>query len=213
MRYVYLYLFGGVYLDTDSTCLRPLDSLPLARLPGSIVASTLRLEGRPISSPPPAVKLTRRVSTQAPGTAIFGTQHTRCATPAAWPDCVANAFMAAPPRHPLLALAINRLQFSSRRGAAVLHTAGPGFLTRVLQAWGLPSPDPQRGGWGFGNVTIHMPITLRDGGELRPSILYPSEWNATTNACGQGSAAELESCAMRLPRAVVATFWTHRWKA
>lgn len=170
VRYLYLYLFGGVYLDTDSTCLRSLDSLPLA-----------------------------------PGEAIFGTQHSRCATPDAWPDCVANAFMAAPPRHPLLALAINRLQFSSRRGTAVLHTAGPGFLTRVLQAWGP--------GWGFGNVTIHMPMTLRDGGALRPSILYPSEWNATTNACGQGSTAELDACAARLPRAAVATFWTHSWKA
>ena len=111
--------------------------------------------------------------------------------------------MAAPPRHPLFALLINRLQFHARRGNSVLHTAGPAFLTHNIAAW--------RTSWGFGNVSVHTPFV--DGAVMRPSILYPSPWNASENACGRGSAVELDRCAARMPAVFVNTFWTHTWKA
>ena len=60
-------------------------------------------------------------------------------------------------------------------------------------------------------MTVHGPLI--EGGALRPSVLYPTEWNASVHACGAGAAAELEACARRLPRTFVTTAWTHAWKA
>ena len=85
----------------------------------------------------------------------------------------------------------------------MLHVAGPAFLTRSLVAYTL--------GWRLGNVSVHMPFT--DGAVTRPSVLYPTPWNASEQACGRGSAAELERCAARMPAVVVRTQWTHTWKA
>ena len=75
VRLLYLYAYGGVYMDIDFACLKPLEDLPLP--PGRFVAG---YQERDQSSP----------------------------------QAIANAFMAAPPRHPFVAYLIQQLNVSSR---------------------------------------------------------------------------------------------------
>lgn len=99
VRYFYLYRYGGVYMDLDFTCLRPLEELPLTA-----------------------------------GYVSLGFQHSTIQTI----ESVANAFMVAPPRHPFIAMLIERL----RKTAHLLYhsrthpmkSTGCAFLTRAVRA-------------------------------------------------------------------------------
>lgn len=99
VRYFYLYRYGGVYMDLDFTCLRPLEELPLTA-----------------------------------GRVSLGFQHPTIQTI----ESVANAFMVAPPRHPFMAMLIERL----RETAGLLYfgkphpmrSTGCAFLTKAVRA-------------------------------------------------------------------------------
>ena len=104
VRYFYLYRYGGVYMDLDFTCLRPLEELPLTA-----------------------------------GRVSLGFQHGSIQTT----ESVANAFMVAPPRHPFIAMLIERLRQTARlrywtphAGSKVhpMKSTGCGFLTRAVRA-------------------------------------------------------------------------------
>ena len=104
VRYFYLYRYGGVYMDLDFTCLRPLEELPLTA-----------------------------------GRVSLGFQHGSIQTS----ESVANAFMVAPPRHPFIAMLIERLRQTARlrywrphAGFKVhpMKSTGCGFLTRAVRA-------------------------------------------------------------------------------
>ena len=112
VRYFYLYRYGGVYMDLDFTCLRPLEELPLTA-----------------------------------GRVSLGFQHPTIQTI----ESVANAFMVAPPRHPFIAMLIERL----RETAGLLYNGKPhpmrstgcSFLTKAVRAAALA---PGLGGGGGG---------------------------------------------------------------
>ena len=164
VRLLYLYAFGGVYMDIDFACLRPLVELPLP-----------------------------------PGTFIAGYQLRNKRAPHA----VANAFMAAPPRHPFVAFLIQQLNASARLPGAsvpltgVLEATGPVFLTRSISAY-------RAAHGGHANVTIHEMPTI-----------YPFA-STEKNLCGRGTKPELATCRTALAgtSAGLVTFWTHNetWK-
>ena len=161
VRYAYMYIFGGVYMDLDFTCLRSLDAMALA--PGTVTLG---------------YQLANRNDREA----------------------VANAFMAAPPRHPFFKRVLEeipRAQRATRRTHPTEVTGGL-FLTALVREWqarGLPGLQV-------------LPIPL----------VYTSAWNAPKFACGTGRTRpprlrelELDRCAARLNRSAVTTFWTHSW--
>jgi len=98
---------------------------------------------------------------------------------------VANAFMAAPPRHPLFENLIKSLQYNMR--GDVLECTGPSFLTKNIKKY-------------TGNdVKIYdMPI------------LYTHEWNETSpeiETCNVST----EMCKKIYPDSYTSTVWTHTW--
>ena len=156
VRLLYLYAYGGVYMDIDFACLKPLEDLPLP--PGRFVAG---YQERDQSSP----------------------------------QAIANAFMAAPPRHPFVAYLIQQLNVSSRlRGPnSVLEATGPAFITRSVNAYRATHG-------GHANLTIHAMPTV-----------YPFAWDEK-NKCGLGTPPELAACKKVLDgtSAGLVTFWTHK---
>ena len=160
-----LWVYGGVYMDLDFTCLRSLDAVD-----GFLPAGTVTLGYQ------------------------FENRNDR--------EAVANAFMAAPPRHPFIREVLNALPYAQKKTRRTHPTEATGvtFLTKAVRSW-----YAQR----------------REGLQVLPiPLIYTSAWNARHPPCGSGVAQsprlldhELDSCARRLNRSAVTTFWTHSWVA
>ena len=163
VRLFYLHRYGGVYLDLDFACLRP---------------------------------LSRVVHSQA-NTFYVGRQHdpTDEAAPRPWRrgagplEQVANAFMAAPPRHAFTSYLLRRVRTVSLRKPWSL---GPPFLTAAVRAY---QQEAQ---------ATSAPLTLLDF-----CTIYGVQWNER-HVC---DASRLEQCAALMPRSVTTTFWMASWHA
>jgi hypothetical protein len=150
------------------------------------------------------------------------------------PESVANAFIAAPPRHPFLAVVIHHLNSTAglrQRGKIhPLQATGCAFLTRMVRLWQETFGDTAPGG----GLRIGHPRGLAWGGANRTKLfgqamsvylmprIYNSDWMATgptSHPCGCDQArgcttrGELANCSKSplLRNAVVTTFWTHTW--
>ena len=110
VRYFILYLYGGVYMDTDFTCLKDLAPL-IASNPGEAVLGN-RHAGMNIS-----------------GRTGQGFSHNISALSFEIP----NAFMAVPPAHPFMAFVIGHLR--ALEANSVLRSTGPSMLTAAFRAW------------------------------------------------------------------------------
>mmetsp|Transcript_5029 Transcript_5029/g.16141 ORF Transcript_5029/g.16141 Transcript_5029/m.16141 type:complete len:364 (-) Transcript_5029:173-1264(-) len=120
-RYFYLYLFGGVYIDLDVHCLRPFEALPLT----NGVAAFGHLEKKDL--------LFDRCCRRDIGSCANATCVRRRS------EAVPNAFMAAPPRHPLFAALILDLSSAKdvtyKNRSSPLAATGPIYLANRLYEW------------------------------------------------------------------------------
>lgn len=120
------------------------------------------------------------------GHAVFGNQ---MRDPEAT-GAVANAWMAAPPGHPLFHLLIHSLEGSKTKD--VLHATGPRYLTKVIRAYKAKAKDPR--------VTIHPMPTI-----------YSHQWNDRGKAI-EACKGSTEACRKAFPSSLFSTVWTHTWK-
>ena len=139
-RYFMLYLYGGVYVDLDMLCLRPFESLPL--VPGEAAFAYVRTLG--YDSARKCCKHDEALCTN--GTCVLGDS-----------EIVPNAFMAAPPRHPLFAQMLLHLAhakdkpFHHKRGHPLAAT-GPVYLANNLRHWAVDR--------GRGHVRVHPATSI-----------------------------------------------------
>lgn len=196
VRYFYLYRYGGVYMDLDFTCLRPLEELPLT-----------------------------------PGRVALGFQHGTIHTM----ESVANAFIAAPPRHPFMAMLIRRLNATARvtyKGRVhPMKSTGCAWLTAAVKSW-----QQQFGHTGVLRIghpggyklladaaAANRTVTALEGAaltvHLRPRIFnsdfiypqfHPCKCDPRTRC---DTPRELARCpqGLDMDKAVVTTFWTGAW--
>jgi hypothetical protein len=233
-RYLYLYLFGGIYMDLDVTCLRPLTKLPLTA-GKAIFAFQYNVTS---------------LHTNKSSTNPDERRH----------DQVANAFMAAPPAHPFIAHVISLMVQRSRgllqRPTPEAHNAG-----RTI--FGTDNGSKSNGGAGKGNSSSrgdggvvnsdHSGGAAAASGGSSGSAVDTGSKNARISAidatgpsllshalrtwpkgdvqvlplarvygsrpydrshggrarCGKGAEEELQACAVAHPESVTTTFWTH----
>jgi len=121
------------------------------------------------------------------GKAIFGHQFRDVHEP----GTIANAWMAAPPNHPLFTLLIHSLENTKSIGD-VIDATGPRFLTSVINEY-----IRER---GKTDVVLHkMPL------------IYSHSWNQKSDQirhCPESTA----DCRKYFPRSLFSTVWTHTWK-
>ena len=153
VRLLYLYAFGGIYMDTDFACLKSMEALPLPD-----------------------------------GQVVLGYQ----IRDESWPNAIANAWMAAPPGHPLIAFLIASLPLHAHK--RVHEATGPEYLTARYKEY-MRSPYN-----GWRHVTVY-----------RMPLIYPFQWDESCEPlCGRGNTkAELQSCAQHFNESITVTFWTH----
>ena len=152
VRLFYLYLYGGVYADLDVMCLRPFESLPLT--PGE---AAFGYQGLGYTNSLMLKKCCEDHEAKCTnGSCVHrGT------------DQVPNAFMVAPPRHPLIAQLILGLQraastnFKGKLGHPLAAT-GPVYLSSGIQHW--------VSGLGRGHVVVHRPPRIFSGGYVGTSF-------------------------------------------
>ena len=148
-RYFILYLYGGIYMDTDFTCLRDLTPL-LEASAGDVV---LGIRGKNISG-----------RTGPRSTINFSASFE-----------VPNAFMAAPPGHPFIAFVIGHLR--ALEALSVLRSTGPSMLTGALKAWqdrGLEQVQLLPGSALYPDCGRGTPSDIRNC-----TLQWPDAWAAT----------------------------------
>jgi len=101
---------------------------------------------------------------------------------------IANAFMAAPPRHPLFHFIIHSLQDSASK-KNVLESTGPKFLTNCIQKYRKYRNDV---------TVIDMPI------------IYSHEWDENVNGL-ERCKKDVQYCRTLFPESYMTTFWTATW--
>lgn len=113
------------------------------------------------------------------GHAVFGYQLKNRKSPQA----IANAFMAAPPKHPLFAFLISNLWKTKHRH--VLYATGPGYLTRMIKQYRGEDVD-----------VYDMPY------------IYTYEWDAKPSKQCDSQAM----CRKMYPDSYTSTVWSGSWK-
>lgn len=98
---------------------------------------------------------------------------------------IANAFMAAPPMHPLFENIIHSLKYNTEGN--VLDCTGPRFLTRQIKKY-----------IGTDIVIHEMPI------------IYTHEWNEDGKKVRDCS-VDTNKCREHFPESYTSTVWTHTW--
>ena len=159
-RFFYLHRFGGVYLDLDFVCLRPLEDA-LSGCPSNafIVASQFD----------PAYRSSSKTPTN---------------------QAVANAFMAAPPRHPFTHYLMRRLRKYAAKSSDWPVMLGPPFMTAAIHAYKRERHYST------------APVVVLDF-----CTIYGVQWNEE-HPC---SADRLHQCAQHLPQSVTTTLWMKSW--
>jgi len=114
-------------------------------------------------------------------TAVFGYQLEDTDSPGA----IANAFMAAPPQHPLFQALI--LGLENTKDKPVLEATGPNYLTQHIRAYS-----------GRDVVVHEMPI------------LYTHEWNKKDKRLDD-CAINVAKCRQHFPSSYTTTIWTGTW--
>tara|TARA_B100001093_G_C26787001_1_gene997128 strand:- start:950 stop:1723 length:774 start_codon:yes stop_codon:yes gene_type:complete len=116
-----------------------------------------------------------------PGMAVFGYQdkaHSDISS-------VANAFMAAPPKHPLFKKLIDNLHKTKNKH--VLSATGPDYLTKAIHKH------------KYKDVVVHpMPI------------IYTHEWNKKNDKL-TSCESDIEQCRLDFPDSYTSTIWTGSW--
>ena len=163
-RLFYLYLYGGIYIDLDMICLRPFDALPLAPGEASFGYSA-------------TAKWSVQCCKQDAQQCANGTCVTRGGD-----GVVPNAFMAAPPRHPLIAhliLGLHHSRNTTYLGKPGPHAAtGPVYLSNRLHDW--------VHGLGRGHVRVHAAPRIYTSGRSIHSPAYAtlgSRYHKTSHPC------------------------------
>ena len=186
-RYFYMWLYGGVYIDLDTVCLREFESLPLH--PDEVTLGFLQ----PFSSPANRI----HECTSTPPVSCLS-HHS---------EGIPNAFLAAPPRHPFFAHVIHSLA-GSRNASYRGHrphpnpSTGPRFLTSRVREWAA---------MGHGGLRVlRNPIIYNS---LWTDRRHWCGWGAARPE-EQPTGARLEKfaqCAAMAPEAALTTFWAHGW--
>ena len=167
IRLFYVHHFGGLYIDLDFACLKPFDIN--ATFEDGVATFSYQYRG-------PQINLFH-------GAHMLG--------------MVANNVFAAPPFHPLLAFAIDRLPTVA--GATLLSATGPNFLSERIRSYGLRIATPRNNVHDWHVRVYDMPR------------IYANGWKGV-NPCREGSPADLAACNASLPGTMLATFWTMTWK-
>ena len=111
IRFMYLFRYGGVYMDTDYACLRPWGQVAGLLPPGHAVFGL-------------ALSPDTETNPQSSGVPRRALRNLR------W----GNAWMAAPPGHPFLDFLLSELNAAAKH-ANVIRAAGSRFLTSNLERW------------------------------------------------------------------------------
>ena len=176
VRYFWLYHFGGVYLDMDMICMKPLD--PLLKQGRRTVLECTKV----CCCWTDALFC---ILSSLPGKAIFGYQLEDVDQDGA----VANAFMAAPPGHPLFRMLMDDLW--SVQDEVVVVATGPTFLTESIRRY-----------WNNDDIVVHaMPL------------LYTHQWNrkdAALALCVNSDDVE-KDCRGPFPLSYCTTAWSGSW--
>ena len=115
------------------------------------------------------------------GTAIFGYQLKNKNSKGA----IANAFMIAPPKHPLFYILINNLQYTANK--PVLEATGPSYLTSIINRY------------NGGNIKVYM-----------MPIIYTHEWDDKNNKLKECE-NDINICRSHFPDSYTTTVWTNTW--
>jgi len=149
-RNLYMYMFGGVYVDLDTDCLRPTDE---ALAPFRI----------------PVVDATNTTSSDEPanhrGIAVFG----RLGSDETFQHSIPNAWMASSPRHPFFLVPMYTTKDVVQKRKAILHRLG-----------GIPSAEHITGPIALRESILRWKASLRDLWDevvlLPPHMVYPYNW-------------------------------------
>ena len=115
------------------------------------------------------------------GKAIFGYQLEKIKSKGS----IANAFMAAPPKHPLFKILIDNLLFTKNNHT--LDATGPGYLTNIINLY---KKD---------DIVVHkMPI------------IYTNEWDKKDNRLKE-CLTDITKCRQNFPDSYTTTVWTGTW--
>ena len=159
VRLLYLHTFGGVYLDLDHACLRPLSALGLNNTSAAMVGAD-------------------------DADAHLDRAHVN----------LANAAMAAPPRHPFFWHALRALPRAAARDT--LHATGPLFLTKQAAH--------------YRNVTRRSNASrgFHPFVPLARSRIAGNVWHGN-HAARRCNGSDMGACRKAFPHAVTVHFWTH----
>ena len=120
------------------------------------------------------------------GLAIFGYQFKNIKKEGS----IANAFMAAPPRHKLFKKLIEGLKDTQNK--PVLEATGPNYLTSKIRSY------VQKNTSGFAAFPLNIKV-------YPMPIIYTREWDDPKGGC------EIDECKILYPEAFTTTFWTGTW--
>ena len=193
VRYFYLFLYGGWYIDLDMLCLKSFETIALP--PGH---ASVGFKNRAKSDQNCSCDALRARPRRGPcGSCIMRLS-----------EIVPNAFMAAPPRHPFIAFLIHRLNaskrlpFKSHKSHPSVST-GPRFLTTATADWH---------GLKLGGLhALNFPVIFNSRFVL--GRRHWCGWAATfpDKLAPEKARAEFERCAAKRPDIVTTSFWTSSW--
>ncbi|KAK9483197.1 nucleotide-diphospho-sugar transferase [Lipomyces starkeyi] len=211
VRNLYMYIYGGIYVDLDTECLRPVDELFK-----SYNVSTISYNA--------SYEVASKDNSGKKRTAFFG----RMGTDDDFDHSIPNAWMASTPGHPFFLLplesVIDRL---SRNDANTVPEAltGPVALKEAINMYGNQYAHP-------GDLEVHLQSSILNGMlysqyKMKHSIeilpywmVFPYSWgqdgNAYRSACSIGSQEyDREKCKQLVTAdhkdSFFLTCWSHTW--